>query len=493
MEHESTEARRVLFISYSFPPNMEMGAYTCAQIARYLPLYGWEPVVLTVKEKYGDDSRLNHNGADRASDSDLVIRTHKLPHVSDIYRRFKSKIGNLPIAGRGMRNAECESGIEGQESRIENRDLQSAIRDQESEIRKSAFRIPHSAFRILRGLLLSFSSVPDKYNGWLIPAVAAGLRAVRQTRVKLIYSSAPYFTSHLAGYWLALLTGLPWVAHFRDPWVTGLREEYRPGNKICFGINRALERMTISRADAVVCVTEEHAALMRTAYDQMAASKFAVVMNGFDGLEWQEAIESLPTAERYAAGAPRKFRVTYAGNLYMKRNPSPLFRALRTLIDCGEIARDEVTVELIGSCESSEGRGMADLVSEAGIEGCVEMTGVLSHSETLRRLLQSDLLLLLAEELVVQIPGKTFEYLKTRRPILALACEGAVARLLRRTGGAWVVNPNDQPGVIDAVRECYRLWKCGQPGPAPDPRIVESFDRRRTTARIADLLDFLAL
>jgi hypothetical protein len=118
---------------------------------------------------------------------------------------------------------------------------------------------------------------------------------------------------------------------------------------------------------------------------------------------------------------------------------------------------------------------------------------MLSHSETLRRLLQSDLLLLLAEELVVQIPGKTFEYLKTRRPILALACEGAVARLLRRTGGAWVVNPNDQPGVINAVRECYRLWKCGQPGPAPDPRIVESFDRRRTTARIADLLDFLAL
>jgi len=482
MEYESTEARRVLFISYSFPPNMEMGAYTCAQIARYLPLYGWEPVVLTVKEKYVDDSPLNHNGADRASGSDLVIRTHKLPHVSDIYRRFKSKIGNLRNAERGMRNAECESRIEGLE-----------FRNQESEIEKSAFHIPHSAFRNLRGLLLSFSSVPDKYNGWLIPAVAAGLRAVRQTRIKLIYSSAPYFTSHLAGYWLALLTGLPWVAHFRDPWVTGLREEYRPGNKICFGINRALERMTVSRADAVVCVTEEHAALMRAVYDEMAASKFAVVMNGFDGLEWQEAIESLPTAERFAAGAPRKFRVTYAGNLYMKRNPSPLFRALRTLIDCGEIARDEVSVELIGSCESSEGRGMADLVSEAGIEGCVEMRGKLSHSETLRHLLQSDLLLLLAEELVVQIPGKTFEYLKTRRPILALACEGAVARLLRRTGGAWVVNPNDQPGVINAVRECYRLWKCGQPGPAPDPRIVESFDRRRTTARIADLLDFLAL
>src|SRR5262245_60261219 len=465
MKHESTEMRRVLFISYSFPPSTEMGAYSCAQIARYLPLYGWEPVVLTVREKYIDDIYLGRNDEGRVNDHDLVIRTYKLPHPSDIYRRFKSR---------------SPAGKPSQDSDRKAVSPPNGAKDK-------------STLCAARDLLLSLSSVPDKYNGWLIPAVAAGLRAIKRTRAGLICSSAPYFTSHLAGYWLALLTGLPWVAHFRDPWITGLREEYRPDNKICFEINRALERMTVSRADAVVCVTEEHAALMRAAYDPMAASKFAVVMNGFDGLEWQEAIESLPAAERFAAGAPRKFRVTYAGNLYMKRNPSPLFRALRTLIDCGEIARDEVSVELIGSCESSEGRSMADLVSEAGIDGCVEMTGRLSHSETLRRLLQSDLLLLLAEELVVQIPGKTFEYLKTRRPILALACEGAVARLLRRTGGAWVVNPNDQPGVVNAVRECHRLWKCGQPGPAPDPRIVESFDRRRTTARIADLLDFLVL
>jgi glycosyltransferase involved in cell wall biosynthesis len=459
--------RRVLFISYSFPPSTEIGAYSCAQIARYLPLYGWEPVVLTVREKHIDDIYLGRNDEGRANDPDLVIRTYKLPHPSDIYRRFKSRPpADKPSQDSGWKAVSPPSGAKDK-----------------------------SALRAARDLLHSLSCVPDKYNGWLIPAVAAGLRAIKQTRAGLICSSAPYFTSHLAGYWLALLTGLPWVAHFRDPWITGMHAERRP-DKISFKINRALERMTISRADAVVCVTEEHAALMRAAYDQMPASKFAVVMNGFDGLEWQEFIESIPPGDPgvgYAADAPRKFRIAYAGNIYMNRDPAPLFRALRTLIDRREIARDEVSVELIGSCESSEGRGMADIVSEAGIEGCVEMTGMLSHSETLRRLLRSDLLLLLAEGLVIQIPGKTFEYLKTRRPILALTCEGAVASLLRRTGGAWVVSPDDQQGVINAVRECYLLWKCGLPGPAPDPLIVESFDRRRTTARIAELLDFLVL
>ena len=467
MKYESTEMRRVLFIAYGFPPSMTMGAFSCAQIARYLPLYGWEPVVLTVKEKYIDDPYVKDDDADRASDSDLVIRTYKLPHPTDIYRRFKSsRLAGKPALDSDQKAVSPTNGVKDRSGR--------AARD----------------------LVLSWSSVPDKYNGWLIPAVAAGLRAIKQTKARAIFSSAPYFTSHLAGYWLALLTGLPWVAHFRDPWITGVRAEFRPDNNICFKISRALERMTISRADAVVCVTEEHAALMRANYDQMSASKFAVVMNGYDGLEWQEAIESLsPGApgEGYTADAPRKFRITYAGNLYTGGTPAPLFRALRTLIDIGEIGRDEASVELIGLCESGEGRSMTAIISETGIEGSVEMRGRLNHSETLRRLLQSDLLLLLAEGLAVQIPGKTFEYLKTRRPILALASEGAVANLLRRTGGAWVVSPDDQPGVINAVRECYRLWKRGLPGPAPDPLIVESFDRRRTTGRIAELLDFLVL
>jgi glycosyltransferase involved in cell wall biosynthesis len=439
---------------------MTMGAFSCAQIARYLPLYGWEPVVLTVKEKYIEDPYLKDGGADCASDPELVIRTYKLPHPTDIYRRFKSS----SLAGKLSRDGDRKT-----------------VPPTNGSKDKSA--------RAARDLLLSWSSVPDKYNGWLIPAVAAGLRAIKQTKARVIFSSAPYSTSHLAGYWLSLLTGLPWVAHFRDPWITGVIAALRPGNDICFKISRALERMTISRADAVVCVTEEHAALMRATYDQMPVSKFAVVMNGFDGLEWQEAIESLHPDERQAADAPRKFRITFAGNPYVGGTPAPLFRAMRTLIDCGEMMRDEASVEFIGSCELSEGRSMADIISEAGIEGLVNLRGRLSHSETLRRLLQSDLLLLLTEGLAVQIPGKTFEYLKSRRPILALTSEGAAANLLRRTGGAWVVSPDDQPGVINAVRECYQHWKRNLPGPAPDPLIVESFDRRRTTGRIAELLN----
>src|SRR6266511_547826 len=89
MKHESTEMRRVLFISYSLPPSTEMGAYSCAQIARYLPLYGWEPFVLTVREKHIDDIYLGRNDEGRVKDPDLISTTYKLQHPSATYRPFK--------------------------------------------------------------------------------------------------------------------------------------------------------------------------------------------------------------------------------------------------------------------------------------------------------------------------------------------------------------------------------------------------------------------
>ncbi len=465
---QSQETRRVLFICYSFPPSMDVGANSCAQIARYLPMYGWQPVVLTVKEKYFEKISTNHKGPREGAaegDSDLIIRTNRFLHPFDIYRRFKANRLTRRLFREGNKrrsalNAASQSTSPGS---------------------------PGSGGAI--DFLLAMLSVPDMHTGWLIPAVAAGLRAIRRTNAQAIYSSAPYFTAHLAGYALARLTGLPWMAHFRDPWITGLLAGYSPNN-LHFRLCLALEQMTVRLADAVVCVTEEHAALMRAAYDQMPASKFVVVMNGFDGLEWKEAAREPAPDERRGATTPRKFRITYAGSLYMKRNPAPLFWALRTLIDAGEIGREEVTVELIGWCEESEGRSITDLISESGVESLIEMPGPLDHLSALRRLSQSDLLLLLAEELKTQIPGKTFEYLKTRRPILALTREGAVATLLRKTGGAWVVDPDDQAGVINAIRECHQFWKRGLPARQPDPLIVESFDRRKTTGRIADLLSF---
>jgi glycosyltransferase involved in cell wall biosynthesis len=136
-----------------------------------------------------------------------------------------------------------------------------------------------------------------------------------------------------------------------------------------------------------------------------------------------------------------------------------------------------------------DGRDIMDVAREMGLGGSVQLLGPLPRRETLRRLLDSDLLLLLGHNYTVQVAGKLYEYLRSGRPILALAPEGAQTDLLRATGGAWIVQPDDLDGAVAAVRDAYRRWQAGQSGPEVDARLVSGFDRRGLVGRLATELD----
>jgi glycosyltransferase involved in cell wall biosynthesis len=229
-----------------------------------------------------------------------------------------------------------------------------------------------------------------------------------------------------------------------------------------------------------------HVRLFRKVYPELPAGKFATVPNGFDEAEWGDV--GVPTVAR-GVSQPNSFVVRYTGSFYQNRNPLPLFRALRALLDSGEIDRKHFTIDLVGWCDVAEDRRVREMAEECRVADCVTFTGPLSRAETLRRITQADLLLLLAEAQPYQIPGKTYEYLRAGRPILALTSDGALSDLLRNTGGAWVVNPGDHAGIVGAVQEAYGRWKKGQAGPGADRAMVNTFDRRLLAGRLAKLFD----
>jgi len=251
-------------------------------------------------------------------------------------------------------------------------------------------------------------------------------------------------------------------------------------------IERALERIVVSRANAVLCVTDQHRNVLRQAYPRLPFNKFVTIPNGYDESEW-DALEG--ESKRGRPVRKDKFVITYAGTFYQKRNPMPLFLALRALCDSGEIDRERVRVDLIGWCNVAGGRCVKEMASEYGLGECVHIVGPLSRREALRRVAHSDLLLLLAEDLTLQVPGKAYEYLRSGRPILALTSEGALSDLLRRTGGAWVVDPNDESRIADAVLQTYRDWEDGISSPRANQAVVAEFDRRLLAGRFASLLE----
>jgi len=163
---------------------LEMGAQACAQIARYLHPCGWEPVVLTVRERY---IKKTYTGSDPAFPG-LVTRTRVMPHPLSIYRSIKARF-------RMNTNGTSAGG------------------------RSSP---PMSA---RRRWALSLLSIPDIYTGWILPATISGLRIIRRLGVHHLFSSAPPWSNHLVGLTLARLTGLPWTVHFRDPWIQDGEDE----------------------------------------------------------------------------------------------------------------------------------------------------------------------------------------------------------------------------------------------------------------------------
>jgi glycosyltransferase involved in cell wall biosynthesis/CelD/BcsL family acetyltransferase involved in cellulose biosynthesis len=457
-------ARRVLFVAYQFAPSLEMGARSCVQIARYLPLYGWSPVVLTAHEKYIEE---RYRGSDdeiaKLGLPDAIVRTRLLSHPLDFYRWLISAFRRQPHDTSGTGAAESDI--------LADRPLAAKGRLREK----------------LRRLILPTLCAPDIYTGWIPPAIVAGLRAVRESKAEQIFSSGPFWTNHLVGLALSYLTGLPWTAHFRDPWVAGAWQSST--TTFADWLNKWLERVVVTRATSVVSVTEEHSAAFREAYPRLPADKFFTVTNGYDNEEWEKE----PTGVWREQKGEGKFLIAYTGKFYIERDPRPLFRALRVLIDSGEIEREKVQVDLVGWCETSEGRSVREMAEEFGVSDCVNILGPRSRPETIRRMIQADLLLLLAERFIIQIPGKTYEYLRAGRPILALTPEGALANFMRRTGAGWAVNQKDDAGIMGAVRERYRQWKAGEPGPSADPKIIAGFDRRKLAGRLAELFDHLYL
>jgi glycosyltransferase involved in cell wall biosynthesis len=430
---------RVLVITHDYPPSRAIGAQAPAQLVRYLPRHGCDPIVLTAAERYLDS--VDPTIAQSAPGH--VIRTRVLPHPLALYRWSKG-LPRSPVSLDGKAAARAYTAMS------------------------------------WRRWVLSMLTIPDPYAGWFFPAVVAGLRAIRAHRVDHVFSTAPWWTNHLVGLAIAKLTRLPWTAHFRDPWTQV--PPSKPASRASQWLEERLEGMVIRAATHVVCVTEEHTECLRTQYRDVDPHTFVTIPNGFDPSEWM-GIEEVGSEAQHA-----KFLISYAGSLYNDRNPQPLFRALQRLALIGEIDRAKVEVRLCGVTRNVNGDDILDIAERCGVRDLVIAAGAVSRRDALGLMARSDLLLLLGEGLTLQIPGKTYEYLSCGRPILALTpSHGALASLLRRSGGAWVVDPSDDDGIAAAVKTAYRAWaQQSKPG-SPDAAVVAGFDRRVLAQRFAQL------
>src|SRR5687768_13067457 len=335
----------------------------------------------------------------------------------------------------------------------------------------------------IKGRHLALLGVPDRFVSWFFFGVAKGVKVIRKQGVQAIYSTSPPATAHLIAAALKSITGASWIADFRDPWI----EEGSfpvPGSIRC-RIESALERMVVRRCDCLLVTTPYLKQEFLSRYPELPADKIHVIYNGYDESDFSES-----------GLAPRSdlFEIIHAGLVTREfRNPLPLLETVAGLIAEGSLPRNQVKITLLGGDWWVASPEFTSEIKRLGLDGVVSVEGRVSHQESLRRLAEAAVLLVLqaSEDTHSLIPAKAFEYLRIGRPILALTLEGATADLIKDREHCFVVNPADSVGLRNGVLSLYDLWRKGGNRCLQVEAATRQYERSHLTAQLAKILDRL--
>lgn len=335
----------------------------------------------------------------------------------------------------------------------------------------------------IRGKYPGFLAQPDRWSTWWVAAVWKGLRLIRQHQINAIWSTYPIMTAHCIAHTLSRVTGLPWIADFRDP-VSGSVEA---GNPFSVSSQTRWERKVLDRATRVVFTTPGAMRRYAENYPQtFCGGRMAVIPNGYD----EAAFSTLP--EPTARPPRRPLRLVHSGILYPDgRDPLPFFSALANLKATKALAAEDISIVLRAS--GSEARYQEE-IRRRGLEQMVTLAPLIPNREALLEQADADALLLFqGGKFDHQIPAKVYEYLRVGRPIFGLVGKGGdTESLLRESGGAKLVALDDIPGIEQGLLEFVHALR-EQRASVASKSVVRSYSRRQGTMMLAGLLDGIAV
>ena len=352
----------------------------------------------------------------------------------------------------------------------------------EQAIVERAFAMDAGRQLAIRGRFPGVLAWPDRWSNWWLSAVPKGLRLIRRYRPQVIWSTYPIATAHLIGLTLQRLSGLPWVADFRDP----MTEPDFPPDPAVRRVAGWIERRTVAAASRSVFTTPRAKGIYAARYPTVPAARWAHIPNGYDE-------DSFRRVESVLAGEPEvapESRVTlvHSGVLYpSERDPLPFFRALARLKSENRISNASLAITLRASGHDEL---YADELRRLAIDDIVSLAPSLSYDAALTEMCRADgLLLFQAANCNQQVPAKAYEYLRARRPVLVLADPaGDTAALMREAGSGRIVNLAREDDIYGALPDFIEDLKQGN-GSVASAAVVARYSRRSQTQSLAELLD----
>lgn len=435
--------KRVLVITYYWPPTGGSGVQRWVKFARYLPSEGWQPVIYTPENP--EQLAVDHSLEAEIPEGLEVIKT-RITEPYELYKKFLRRSGH------------SKEAVEVNPVNAQNKSL----------IQKAAMWVRGNLFR------------PDPRCMWIGPSVRFLKKYLEEHPVDLIVSTGPPQSMHLIGRKLSLQTGIPWIADFRDPWTKIFYFKHLSMTKATERWHHKMEGKVLDDAAAVVAVSP----LVQKEFQEMTQTPVELITNGFDESDF--AAE----AGNAAAGSPEgDFTITHTGLFAADGNPTALWEMLSEICAQDNMFKTRLRIRLVGKTDAQ----IISAIKEAGLEENLIDMGYQPHNVAVEQQREASVLILPLRkepEYKAVLPGKLFEYLASQRPVLGIGQpDGAMAMILDDTRTGVTIDWEDRESLRKFILDCWNRHRKGEL--KTEGTDISRFTRRKLTRRMAQLFNVI--
>ncbi|MEA1972135.1 MAG: glycosyltransferase [Candidatus Cloacimonadota bacterium] len=395
-----SRSNKVLIITYYWPPAGGPGVQRVLKFAKYLPKFGWEPIILTVKNG-------EYPVIDESLEKDIPKCNVYKTKTKDLFRFYKKLTGKKT--------------------------------DENIPTHLIAENSKESFANFIRLNLV----IPDARKGWISTIVEEGTKIIKQHHPKFIFASSPPHSVQVGAAKLAKKNHLRLISDYRDPWLEIVYYQNQKRSQLTEYFDAKLEKETMNAAYKVVTISKELQKTIQKKVDD--ENKVKIIPNGFDKEDFINIRIKRNTT----------FTITYAGVINDERIPFSLLNAMVNLLNQGQ----QIKLQFFGKVCSK----LSSLVSKKNLEDCVEYNNFVAHDLAIKEMMNSQLLLFVIDDVPQNkgfLTGKLFDYLGCMRPILGIGpVDGNAANLLDETDSGKMFDYDDDSEVEEFLKESIADWR----------------------------------
>ncbi|MFC2089964.1 glycosyltransferase family 4 protein [Bacteroidota bacterium] len=424
--------KRVLIITYYWPPSGGAGVQRWLKFSKFLPDYGWDPIILTVDPKFASYPVLDASLEKEVSANIRVIKTRSREWFS-VYKKV-SNAEKIPYAGFA------------------------------NEVKKTSFK--EKVARFVRGNFF----LPDPRKGWNRYALSEARKLLQNEQIDCIVTSSPPHSTQLIGLTLTEEFDIPWIADLRDPWTDIYYYKQFYPTWLAHRFNLRLEKLVLSNAAKVITVGQALKELFESKIKNKV-DQVQVITNGYDPDDFRDIPEQVSN---------RKFTITYVGTMAEIYPFEGFLEAFRRFT---EMYPDSL-LRFIGTVSPGHRNLLAGIPEEN-----VELIPYVDHRRAIEYMSNSSVLLLVIPESKTNrsiVTGKLFEYIAVRRPILLLGpFYGDASKILRKSRQGIVYDPKNITEILELLED----WK----QKLPEIQANDEFSRKHLTQKLVEIFEETSL